>query len=235
VDDVTDPETAPDEVPEVTAAREWLEEDETNDLERLPGARDVLATIRACLKDVKKLKTTHSIKAFTRLTAVAKYFKLRDRYQKHPKCTRPCLNASLAIARRMGKGAYFARQIRQNEEYLEKHGRLHPSKESAQHGQYTLLDNESVVHGVRQYLAAQNLGSITPHLLCHHVNKVIIPTLDLTMKKATISEWTAINWLKKLRYTCKDVKKGVYFDGHERPDVIEARKKFPTELTKYER
>jgi hypothetical protein len=75
-DDVTDPEAALDEVPEVTAAREWLEEDETNDLKRLLRARDVLATIRACLKDVMKLKTTCSIKAFTRLTAVAEYFKL---------------------------------------------------------------------------------------------------------------------------------------------------------------
>jgi hypothetical protein len=233
-DDVADSEAAPAEGPEVTAAREWLEEDKTTDLDRLPGARDVPATIRACLKDVKRLKTTHSIKAFTRLTAVAEYLKLRDKYRRHPKCTRPCLNASLAIARRMGKGVYFARQIRQNEEYLAKHGRLCPSKESAQHGQYTLLDNESVVHGVRRYLAAQNLGSITPHLICRHVNKVIIPALDLTMKKATISERTAINWLKKLGYTCKDVKKGVYFDGHERPDVIEARKKFLTELTKYE-
>jgi hypothetical protein len=134
----------------------------------------------------------------------------------------------------MGKGASFARQILQNEEYLAKHGHLHLSKESAQHGQYTLLDNESVVHGVRQYLAAQNLGSITPHLLCCHMNKVIIPALDLTTKKATISEWTAINWLKKLRYTCKDVKKGVFFDKHKHPDVIEAQKKFLAELTKYE-
>jgi hypothetical protein len=75
-DDVTDLEAAPDEVPEVTAAQEWLEEDETNDLERLPGARNILATIRACLKDVKKLKTMHSIKAFTQLTAVAEYLKL---------------------------------------------------------------------------------------------------------------------------------------------------------------
>jgi len=54
------------------------------------------------------------------------------------------------------------------------------------------------------------------------MNKVIIPALDLTTKKATISEWTAINWLNKLRYTCKDVKKGVYFDRYEHPDVVEA-------------
>ena len=84
------------------------------------------------------------------------------------------------------------------------------------------------------YLTAQNLGSITPYLLCCHVNEVIIPALELTKKETTISERTAVNWLKKLGYSCKDVKKGVYFDGHERPDVIEARKKFLAEIAKYE-
>ena len=64
VDDVTDSEAALDDA-EVTATWEWLEEDETNDLERLPGARDILATIRTCLKDVKKRKTMHLIKVFT--------------------------------------------------------------------------------------------------------------------------------------------------------------------------
>ena len=64
-DDVTESEAAPAEEPEVTAAREWLEEEENNDLERLPGARDVLTTTGACLNDLKKLKTTRSIKVFT--------------------------------------------------------------------------------------------------------------------------------------------------------------------------
>ena len=105
--EVTDSEAMPDDVPEVSAARDWLEENGTNNL----GAKNVLAIIRACLKGVKKLKTTRSIKVFTQLTAVAEYIKLRDNYRKHPKCTCPCLNASLAIARCMGKGAYFARRI----------------------------------------------------------------------------------------------------------------------------
>ena len=174
----------------------------------------------------------------TKLTVVAEYVKLRDRYRSHPKSSRPCLNTSLAIARCMGKekvnGKYFSHQIRQPEVYLLAHGRLPPSKVYTQHGQYTLLDNEAVLHGVCQYLAAQNLSSITPYLLCRHVNKVIIPALELTEKETTISKWTAVNWLKKLGYSCKDVKKGVYFDGHECPDVIKAQKKFLAEIAKYE-
>jgi hypothetical protein len=57
----------------------------------------------------------------------------------------------------------------------------------------------------------------------------------MTRKNGSISECTAINWLKKLGYVCKDVNKGVYHDGHEHPDVVEAQKKFLVEMKRYER
>ena len=121
----------------------------------------------------------------------------------------------------MGKGFYFACQIRQNEAYLLRHHQLPPLKANLKHSQYTLLDNENFIHGVRNYLAAQQFGTITPFLLCRHVNEVILPTLALT-GKISISKCTAIQWLKRLGYTCKDVQKGMYHDGHKRPDVVEA-------------
>lgn len=37
---------------------------------------------------------------------------------------------------------------------------------------------------------------------------------------------TARNWLHELGFEYKDVKKDVFVDGHERPDVIEDCKKF---------
>ena len=85
------------------------------------------------------------------------------------------------------------------------------------------------------YLAAQKLGTITPQFLCKEVNEVILPTLGLTEKKASICEHTAVNWLKKLSYECKDVRKGIYIDGHERPDVVEYRVKFLVKMEEYQR
>ena len=134
----------------------------------------------------------------------------------------------------MGKGFYFTCQIHQNEVYLHRHQRLPPLKANIKHGQYTLLDNEDVIHAVQNYLAAQQLGTITPFLLCCHVNKIILPTLTLT-GRTTISECTAIQWLKKLGYTCKDVQKGLYHEGHERPDVVDAQKNFLEQMNQYER
>lgn len=74
------------------------------------------------------------------------------------------------------------------------------------------------------YLTTQTLGTITPLALCQHLNTVILPALEI---KGTIVEYTAQHWLKyKLRYVCKEAKKGVYIDGHEHPDVIKKRKEF---------
>ena len=50
-----------------------------------------------------------------------------------------------------------------------------------------------------------------------------------------ISKCTAIQWLKKLEYTCKDVWKGIYHDEHEWPDVIEAWKNFLVQMSQCER
>ena len=45
-------------------------------------------------------------------------------------------------------------------------------------------------------------------------------------KKSGIRSRTARRWLHKLGYNWKDVKKGVFIDGHERADVVEDRVKF---------
>ncbi|EGO18931.1 hypothetical protein SERLADRAFT_443479 [Serpula lacrymans var. lacrymans S7.9] len=217
---------------EVEAAREWLVLD---DDDSALSQKNIFEIVKTCLKEVKRLKTSKKVKMMTQLTAVTEYAKLHERYAGHPKCQRPALNASLAIAYRMGKGPYFARQIRENARYLLRHQRLPLSLRSAQNGQYMLLDDENVLQVVRSYLAAQAIGTITPFELCRHVNNVIIPTLDLTGKKSTICERIAIRWLGKLGYQCRDVKKGLYYDGHERPDVVEARTKYLEEMKRLER
>jgi len=61
---------------------------------------------------------------------------------------------------------------------------------------------------------------------------VILPALEI---EGRIVEYTAQHWLKfKLRYECKEARKGVYIDGHEHPDVIEERKEFLERLASFE-
>jgi hypothetical protein len=45
-------------------------------------------------------------------------------------------------------------------------------------------------------------------------------------KRAVISSRTARRWLNQLGFSWRDIRKGVFFDGHERDDVVEYRRKF---------
>lgn len=67
------------------------------------------------------------------------------------------------------------------------------------------------------------------------VNEVIIPGLGLRTGGEQISESTARRWLTKLGYELKEVKKGIYIDGHEREDVVTYRNKFLSDFGKNER
>jgi hypothetical protein len=113
--------------------------------------RDIVDIIQSCMKDVKKMEQhnpTHAIKLLIQLMAVSEYIKKRDIYMLSNACKQPCLRASIVIANQMGKGVYFARQICHNTLYLLKHHRLPPCKEYTCNGQYSILDNEAVLHSI---------------------------------------------------------------------------------------
>src|SRR5207248_7660614 len=55
------------------------------------------------------------------------------------------------------------------------------------------------------------------------------------MEKKSVSINTASRWLNILGYTFKQNRQDIYYDGHERPDVIKYRKKFLEEIFNYEK
>ena len=67
------------------------------------------------------------------------------------------------------------------------------------------------------------------------VNNHILPSLGLDSGGQKISEDTARRWLAKLGYELKEVKKGIYVDGHEREDVVAYHKEFLTAFGANER
>ena len=64
---------------------------------------------------------------------------------------------------------------------------------------------------------------LQPAELCRYVNQFLFPSLGI---ESEISETTAVNWLKKIGFKLRKVKKGVYIDGHEREDVVKVRREF---------
>ena len=112
-------------------------EDNANDLEMI---------IASCIKNMKRCNIRHAIKSLTHLVAMSEYVKLYAHYRNMKACQWRCLSASLTIACQMGKGPYFAHQIRHNELYLLWNCQLPPPRSYIRHGHHTLLDNESLLH-----------------------------------------------------------------------------------------
>jgi hypothetical protein len=79
------------------------------------------------------------------------------------------------------------------------------------------------------------MGSVTPKKFMHGLNDTILPSLGIVPSKP-LCERTARRWLVKLGWSRTVIRKGVYLDGHERPDVIDYREKvFLPQMKEFER
>ena len=61
-------------------------------------------------------------------------------------------------------------------------------------------------------------------MLRKYVNEFVIPNVGT--EKKTISTKSASRWLKALDWIYFNVKKGVYVNGHERPNVVKYCQEF---------
>ena len=191
---------------------------------------DICSAIKGTLQGLRKLKPSPSVwKRLMMFTAMVEYDKLRNHLVKEGKSKWPYQRASVIVAHRMGKGKSFARRVRANTSFYYKNNCLPALTTKKRPGGNSLLENEAVQLAVRRYLASQQIGDISPASLRKHLINHVFPALlpDSTGSiPTTISTRTVQRWLHKLGYVRSRAKKGVYVDGHNRPDVVEARNKF---------
>ena len=144
--------------------------------------------------------------------------------------------ASRAIAQQWheGEGVHFARRIRVLAHHYQHFEQLPEEKRGGDRGN-SLLHNEQVQIASRTYLSSIEKGEVTPKLFRRALNEQILPMLGYQLKKG-LSERTARRWLVKLGWRRTKLKKGVYMDGHERPDVVKYRQDdFLPKMASYER
>jgi len=87
----------------------------------------------------------------------------------------------------------------------------------------SLIDDEDIINNSLSFIR-QNGGKTTPKEFRQFIISTIFPQIEIANNK-TISNKTSLIWLKRLGLKPQSLKKGVYFDGHEREDVLEYRKK----------
>ena len=84
-----------------------------------------------------------------------------------------------------------------------------------------LKEHRSASDHEDQVVIEETINSVNPHLSEDNKDE-----LEEVRKSKSMRARTARRWLHKLGFSWKDVKKGVFLDGHEREDVMEDRHKF---------
>ena len=110
----------------------------------------------------------------------------------------------------------------------------------SQQGHYvrnnTLMSNEELCERAREYVrenaAPRGRPNLTSGAFCQWVNNELLPNTVLDPGyPRSVSVETARKWLHELGFSVLQMSKGVFIDGHERPDVVESREKFLRKMT----
>jgi hypothetical protein len=123
-----------------------------------------------------------------------------------------------------GKGFHFSRRVRILVRHFEIFRTLPAETRGGPRDSRSLLSEENVRKASLTWLEAQVSGGVTPKDFLHAINTTILPTLGIHTNRP-LCERTARRWLIKLGWRRTTIRKGVYMDGHERPDVKTYRDK----------
>ena len=134
------------------------------------------------------------------------------------------LPASELLARSVNRGLWHARVIHSwASQWLSK-GEIFTLYRGRHSKIKSLLLHEDLKLHILQYLRV-NKFTLTLHQFIKFVEEEAIPTFGIETKK-TICEVTARAWLHHLGWDYKDHSKNIYFDGHERDDVVAYQNQF---------
>lgn len=174
--------------------------------------------------------------------------KIRPALKAKQRPIHPTKQASEEVAEALGKGNYYGRRLRDYANHLLRTGLIPENRQGQGATHETWLNKLEVRSSVQRFargqipfeeggFAGQVSGissrcklklnkcccQLRPAKLCRYVNQFLFPSLGI---ESEISETTAVNWLKKIGFRLRKVRKGVYVDGHEREDVVKARREF---------
>jgi hypothetical protein len=96
----------------------------------------------------------------------------------------------------------------------------------------SLLGDEDIHQMITEYLWSIGCDVIVKKFK-EYVEQELFPSVGIENKK-TISNTTAREWLKHFGWSFRTGKKDIYYDGHERPDVLAYRQEFLAEMLQLE-
>ncbi len=120
---------------------------------------------------------------------------------------------------------------------LNNNGELPDSKQGKYIRRGVLWQNEELNEMASQYVhnnsSVKGQPNMTTYEFCKWVNKTLLPSLTLESgfpRKVSVS--TSRRWLLELGFQVITSRMGIFIDGHERPDVVEARVSYLRRMVK---
>ena len=110
---------------------------------------------------IKEAKQHKSFAALFKLHAVRNYLELHERYRLVPNIKNPAMRASAVVAKSVGRGPYFARQIHLLVHYIQRFHTLPPLRAGKHQSHPSLLNNERVHQAVRRFLTILAPGEVS--------------------------------------------------------------------------
>ncbi|KAI9204940.1 uncharacterized protein BJ171DRAFT_92100 [Polychytrium aggregatum] len=210
--------------------------------EKLEAAIETLKAITKVRITSEKDKNI-SLYNYQRYTCILKYFQFKLQGNVDSDAVF-CQNLAKDILGRKSL-KYYSAQIRKWAAAFLTEGELPPVRTGKHSKVKSLLDEEDIREQCLQYLRGDPKRN--PKRLAKHLNKVILPKLQRSSpsqtsdqsddqsndESITVSETTARTWMASLGFRYKKDSKGIYMDGHERPDVRRYRKKYLKKMLMY--
>lgn len=173
---------------------------------------------------VKDKKLPNDIKK--RASIISQYLNLRLAGKK-------TIEASLLLSNSLGGGEYRACLIRNWSKKFLKTSLISVSSQGKHPKIKSLLWHEDINKKLKEYLLEQK-SDVSVKKFKEYIESEVFPEIGIEEKK-TISVKTAQVWLKKLGWYHQKHHKDIYYDGHEREDVVKYREFFLSQMQEYEK
>ena len=140
------------------------------------------------------------------------------------------VSTSLSVARMIfgpDKGTdYRAKSIREWSDEFVRSGSMMVLRQGKHRKTRSLIDDNDIRFACLAYLRNERAELIDGETFARWVSENLHKQPELTLDEPVrIQSRTAVRWLHSLGFHSEQYKKGTYTDGHERPDVVEHRKR----------
>lgn len=184
-----------------------------SDIENNSSISEKINKLSNNLKDMRNMNAYE----YLRLLAVHKYLAAIFNHEESHSRVKLSLEISQQVFQR---GPWMARRIREWSKSWITTETLPVSKQGQRKYIPTLIDDEDVQSSCLRFI--RTMGErITAEKFQNYVQNNVLP--HVTSSRTSISLETARTWLRRLGLVYQRHQQGIYYDGHERPDVVQYR------------